>query len=37
MRAAALSSSAPPPVAEPGDADISVTVQAEVWLSAKGQ
>ena len=28
---------APPPVAEPGDAEISVTVQAEVWLAPKGQ
>ena len=28
---------APPPVAEPGDAEISVTVQAEVWLGPKGQ
>ncbi|MGH7122736.1 MAG: SIMPL domain-containing protein [Stellaceae bacterium] len=32
MRAAA-----PTPVAEPGDAEISVTVQAEVWLAPKGQ
>lgn len=37
MRAAGVSSSAAPPVAEPGDADVSVSVQAEVWLSAKGQ
>ncbi len=36
-RAAGVSSSAPPPVAEPGDADVSVTVQAEVWLGPKGQ
>jgi uncharacterized protein len=36
MRSAALSA-APPPVAEPGDAEISVTVQAEVWLGPKGQ
>ena len=35
MRAAAAS--APTPVAEPGDADVSVTVQAEVWLAPKGQ
>ncbi len=34
MRTAAA---APAPVAEPGDAEISVTVQAEVWLAPKGQ
>ncbi|HXP75275.1 MAG TPA: SIMPL domain-containing protein [Stellaceae bacterium] len=36
MRAAAPAA-APPPVAEPGDAEVSVTVQAEVWLAPKGQ
>ena len=36
MRAAAAAPS-PPPVAEPGDAQVSVTVQAEVWLAPKGQ
>jgi uncharacterized protein YggE len=35
MRAGAAA--APAPVAEPGDAQISVTVQAEVWLAPKGQ
>ena len=30
-------SAAPTPVAEPGDAEVSVTVQAEVWLAPKGQ
>jgi predicted secreted protein len=35
MRAAGVA--APPPVAEPGDAEVSVTVQAEVWLAPKGQ
>jgi len=35
-RAAGISA-APTPVAEPGDAEVSVTVQAEVWLSPKGQ
>lgn len=35
MRAAAAP--APPPVAEPGDAQVSVTVQAEIWLAPKGQ
>ena len=34
MRAAAAPAQ-PPPIAEPGDAEISVTVQAEVWLSPK--
>ena len=33
MRAAA----APAPVAEPGDAQVSVSVQAEIWLAPKGQ
>jgi uncharacterized protein len=28
---------AAPPVAEPGDAEVSVTVQAEVWLAPKSQ
>lgn len=40
MRAAVLNyvaAPAPPPVAEPGDAIVSVTVQAEVWLAPKGQ
>jgi uncharacterized protein len=36
MRAQGVSS-APPPVAEPGDAEVSVTVQAEVWLAPKSQ
>jgi predicted secreted protein len=36
MRAAAAAAPAPP-VAEPGDAQISVTVQAEIWLAPKGQ
>jgi uncharacterized protein len=35
MRAAGPA--AAPPVAEPGDAEVSVTVQAEVWLAPKGQ
>ena len=35
MRAAGAAS--PPPVAEPGDAEVSVTIQAEVWLAPKGQ
>ena len=35
MRATAAS--APTPIAEPGDAAVSVTVQAEVWLASKGQ
>jgi len=35
MRAAGAA--ALPPVAEPGDAEVSVTVQAEVWLAPKGQ
>src|SRR5438876_1015049 len=35
MRAAGVA--APPPVAEPGDAEVSVTIQAEVWLAPKGQ
>jgi predicted secreted protein len=35
MRAAAAPP--PPPVAEPGDAQVSVTVQAEIWLAPKGQ
>jgi predicted secreted protein len=35
MRAAAAAP--PPPVAEPGDAQVSVTVQAEVWLAPKGR
>jgi len=34
MRAAAA---APAPVAEPGDAQVSVSVQAEIWLAPKGQ
>ncbi len=34
-RAAGMAA-APPPVAEPGDAEVSVTVQAEVWLGPKG-
>jgi predicted secreted protein len=37
MRAGVAAAPAPPPVAEPGDAEISVTVQAEVWLAPKGQ
>jgi len=37
MRAGIAAAPAPPPVAEPGDAEISVTVQAEVWLAPKGQ
>ena len=36
-RAAGISAAAPPAVAEPGDAEVSVTVQAEVWLGPKGQ
>lgn len=35
-RAAGIAA-APPPVAEPGDTEVSVTVQAEVWLAPKGQ
>ena len=35
MRAAAAAPA--PPVAEPGDAQISVSVQAEIWLAPKGQ
>src|SRR5262249_49359111 len=35
MRAAATP--AQPPLAERGDAEVSVTVQAEVWLSQKAQ
>jgi predicted secreted protein len=35
MRAAAGASA--PPVAEPGDAQVSVSVQAEIWLAPKGQ
>jgi predicted secreted protein len=34
---AGVAAAAPPPVAEPGDAEVSVTVQAEVWLAPKGQ
>jgi predicted secreted protein len=37
MRAGVAAAPAPPPVAEPGDAEISVTVQAEVWLAPKTQ
>jgi predicted secreted protein len=36
MRAAAAAAPTPP-VAEPGDAQISVSVQAEIWLAPKGQ
>jgi uncharacterized protein len=36
MRAAAAAAPAPP-VAEPGDAQVSVSVQAEIWLAPKGQ
>ena len=36
MRAAAAAAPTPP-VAEPGDAQISVSVQAEIWLALKGQ
>jgi predicted secreted protein len=35
MRAAAAAPA--PPVAEPGDAQVSVSVQAEIWLTPKGQ
>lgn len=37
MRAGVAAAPAPPPVAEPGDAEVSVTVQAEVWLAPKAQ
>jgi len=37
VAAGVSSMSAPPPVVEPGDAIVSVTVQAEVWLAPKGQ
>jgi predicted secreted protein len=37
MRAGVAAAPAPPPVAEPGDAEVSVSVQAEVWLAPKGQ
>ena len=37
MMRAAGTASAPPPVAEPGDAQVSVSVQAEIWLAPKGQ
>jgi uncharacterized protein len=37
MMRAASTASAPPPVAEPGDAQVSVAVQAEIWLAPKGQ
>lgn len=37
MMRAAGAAPPPTPVAEPGDAEVSVTVQAEVWLSPKGQ
>ncbi len=33
----AVAGAAPPPAAEPGDAEVSVSVQAEVWLAPKGQ
>ncbi len=36
MRAGVAAAPAPPPVAEPGDAQVSVTVQADVWLAPKG-
>jgi hypothetical protein len=35
MRAVAAAPT--PPVAEPGDAEVSVTLQAEIWLAPKGQ